>query len=275
MAKKDIVGKSDGASKDPVVLDGSGIGFFISPIGDADSAARKRSDGILNQVLRPSLTPEYVKEINRADDYHLPAEVTSEVVMRIRDSSLIVADVSDNNPNVFYELALAHALGKPTIIIKSVDSKLAFDISTDRTITYSNTIEGTGELASHIKEAAEAIRQEPERINDNPVGRTINLGLLKSSDDPEKVTLAQIARDIQDIKRFLDDRKDLRILTSATDRLNKPLVFKWEPVANGHPWPQVWLSHHESAEILKRIVEDYTHQLDGEKPDTEDSDEGE
>ncbi|WP_321421363.1 hypothetical protein [uncultured Methanobacterium sp.] len=57
---------------------------------------------------------------------------------RIFNSQILISDISDNNPNVFYELGLAHNLGKKTIIIVREGSieKIPFDIASYRILFY-------------------------------------------------------------------------------------------------------------------------------------------
>lgn len=57
----------------------------------------------------------------------------------IRDADLIVADVSRKNPNIMYDLGLAHGLGKPTILLLDADAagSMPFDLAAFQTVTYS------------------------------------------------------------------------------------------------------------------------------------------
>jgi hypothetical protein len=52
---------------------------------------------------------------------------------------LVVADLSFHNPNVFYELALRHALGKPTVHVIRTQDRIPFDIEQFRTIRIDTT----------------------------------------------------------------------------------------------------------------------------------------
>ena len=53
----------------------------------------------------------------RGDDPLRPSTITSDIWAFTREAKLILADLSGKNPNVFYELGLAHAMGKPAIIV--------------------------------------------------------------------------------------------------------------------------------------------------------------
>jgi len=68
------------------------------------------------------------------------ASIASLVYEMIERSDLMVADVSNSNPNTMYELGIAHGLRKNTIVLVRTDSSegLKFDISSYQMITYEN-----------------------------------------------------------------------------------------------------------------------------------------
>lgn len=70
--------------------------------------------------------------------------ILNDIVSAIKNSALVIADITPDNPNVFYEVGFAHALNKPTILLneKSQRERLPFDISGFRTIFYDNSIGG-------------------------------------------------------------------------------------------------------------------------------------
>jgi hypothetical protein len=65
-----------------------------------------------------------------------PGLITSQIWNEIRRAEVVVAEISDENPNVFYELGLAHALGKEVILLSQNVLKRPFDISTARLLHY-------------------------------------------------------------------------------------------------------------------------------------------
>lgn len=48
----------------------------------------------------------------RIDEISRPGSITKDIVDGIIDADIIIADLTDNNPNVFYELGIANSIGK-------------------------------------------------------------------------------------------------------------------------------------------------------------------
>jgi hypothetical protein len=100
--------------------------FVICPIGEEGSDNRKRSDKVLKHIFRKALADKY--EVTRGDEIDEPGMITSQVLRAVQDADLVVADLTGHNPNVFYELAVRHAMEKPIIhLIDPRLSKIPFD----------------------------------------------------------------------------------------------------------------------------------------------------
>src|SRR6185436_20070868 len=107
--------------------------FVIAPIGDSDSDTRKRSDQVLKHVIRPAVTACGYKAV-RADEIDKPGLITSQVIQHVVNDSLVVADRTERNPNVFYELAIRHALRRPLVQLIRKGETIPFDVAGTRTI---------------------------------------------------------------------------------------------------------------------------------------------
>jgi hypothetical protein len=116
--------------------------FVISPIGDPTGPIRAESDWLLNGVIRPALEPEF--EVERADIYPKNDVITNQVILAIKNADLIVADLTGHNPNVFYELAVAHAFEKPVVPMIRADQTIPFDNHLMGTIHYSRNGSSSG-----------------------------------------------------------------------------------------------------------------------------------
>lgn len=112
--------------------------FVISPIGAAGSDDYTRFLLSLDYIVKKAL-PEDAWYVIRADFESSPDSITSKVVSRIIESELIVADLSDHNPNVFYELAVAHGYKRPVVHIMADGQRPPFDVVDQRVIFYDLT----------------------------------------------------------------------------------------------------------------------------------------
>ena len=63
---------------------------------------------------------------------------------------MVIADLTFSNPNVYYELAISHCIGRKTILITQ-EEKIPFDIGQEYIIKYENTIKGATILEEQVK----------------------------------------------------------------------------------------------------------------------------
>jgi nucleoside 2-deoxyribosyltransferase len=126
--------------------------FVIMPFGG-------HWDDYYTQIYAPAISDAGVASV-RADEVFRAGSVLQDIVELLSRCSLVLADITETNRNVHYELGLAHALGKPTVLVAPKDMKLFFDVGQERMITYSkeNAFWGTdlrAALARAIKETIE------------------------------------------------------------------------------------------------------------------------
>ena len=119
--------------------------FVISPIGDEGSSARGRSDVVLSMLVAPAAS-RLSLDVIRADRIAEPGSITDQVIRHLIDAELVVADLTDQNPNVFYELAVRQSFGKPVVLVAERGQELPFDLRTERVVFL--TLEGPAALAS-------------------------------------------------------------------------------------------------------------------------------
>ena len=94
--------------------------------------------------------------------------ITKEIVTSLYTADLVVADLTGHNPNVFYELGLAHSAGTPTVMITQEIDELPFDLNTYRVHPYEATDKGLRELSEYVSTTIWETIANPDRIT-NPV----------------------------------------------------------------------------------------------------------
>jgi len=146
--------------------------FYIAPIGDDGSEPRKHSDLFLGPIVEPALEPFGLKVI-RADAIDKPGIITRQIIDYIMRSRLVVADLSFHNPNVFYELALRHAVKLPIVQLIRSSDRLPFDVNQMRTISIDTTdiYSLVPRIDSYRAEVANQVRRalEADYVVDTPI----------------------------------------------------------------------------------------------------------
>lgn len=72
----------------------------------------------------------------RGDDSLLPKDIVDHIWVSINDADFIIADITGRNPNVYYELGIAHTLAKPVLLLTGEPDDIPFDVSTRSALSY-------------------------------------------------------------------------------------------------------------------------------------------
>lgn len=117
--------------------------------------------------FHPSFTPVYATlqqtaeavglRCRRADDIWENPAVIQDVVSLIDRSRVVICDCSTRNPNVFYEIGIAHALGREVILITQSAEDIPFDLRHLRYVQYLNNGEGLAQLADRLQSRLETL----------------------------------------------------------------------------------------------------------------------
>jgi hypothetical protein len=114
-------------------------------------------NSLYSEVIQPTCE-SFGYRVVRADDFYNSGLIIDDITRSIQESTIVIADVTPNNPNVYYEVGFAHGIGKPTILLSDRKrEKLPFDISGFRTLFYDNTIGGKSAVEERLKKHLEAI----------------------------------------------------------------------------------------------------------------------
>ncbi len=115
-------------------------------------------DAIYEDLIVPALE-EAGYEVTRADSLLDQQNIIGDIVRGIAWSDLIIAELTTLNPNVLYELGIAHALQKPTILVAQSLDDVPFDLRQYRVVTYETDFRQVGQLTDSLKSIAERARE--------------------------------------------------------------------------------------------------------------------
>ncbi len=149
-------------------------------------------------ILNAGLTPR------RADEIFTASTVIDDIWALTKKAKIILADLTGKNPNVFYELGLAHALSKPALLISESMDDVPFDLRHLRVITYDkNDLEWGKKLGNDITKAIRKTLAAPEKsvlptfLKSGDVTDTV-------TDNPENAELRNLKYEVNYIKNTLN-----------------------------------------------------------------------
>jgi hypothetical protein len=209
------------------------ICFVIAPIGEEGSETRERSDQILEFIIEPAAKECGYERVERADSSPKPGMITSQIIKQFLDAPLVIADLTDYNPNVFYELAVRHAARKPVVQLIDREQRIPFDVGgmrvvfiTHRDLAFAN--KAKKELIEQIK----AAELNPDAA-DNPISTTVELRGLRQSGRSSDQVIAEILETVQRIeRRQRDERASETALQTALGAMD-PDIAQWRASMSG------------------------------------------
>lgn len=151
-------------------MDNSLKAFIIMPFSS-------EFDMIFNDLIKPPLE-EIGYEVCRTDSILNQHNILKDIIRNIAEADLIIADLTSVNPNVFYELGIAHAMLVPTVLLTQSLDDVPFDLKSYRVIVYSTTYFNAQELPKRLKEIADKAKNDNLSFG-NPVSDFLPKGRIK------------------------------------------------------------------------------------------------
>jgi len=193
--------------------------FIISPIGNKDSETREVADKLLEFIIKPvldSLKKEFDLNPIRADQIVTQGIITNQIIDHILNDRLVIADLSNRNPNVFYELALRHAFIKPVIPLMEEGQTLPFDVGGVRTIYYNfNKVQSVKDAKATLEDSIRSVLSENAKI-ESPVTIAARLPTIKKKSDNAIFIelISALSKKLDDIQNQVCRTEDYREVTS-------------------------------------------------------------
>jgi hypothetical protein len=116
---------------------------------------------IYHAFIKPTVElPQFNLVCKRADDIKSNRVIIQDIWKSICEARIVIADISELNPNVMYELGITHTLGKETVLIyqrSEKEIKFPFDLAHIRRIEYENSATGGQKLKEGLEKTLEHV----------------------------------------------------------------------------------------------------------------------
>ena len=181
-------------------------------------------------------------DVMRADDILNQRNILKDIIQSIIDSELIVADLSTANPNVYYELGLAHAYKKNVILLAQDIKEVPFDLQSYRIITYSTHFAQMNNAQQEIQELIEGVRTGDVKFGSPITDFGVSFSSL-STDDTQSL---EAVSDEQDERGLLDYQVEVeesmetinQVTTGFSEHLLNPLTSELQSVTDRLTGPE-------------------------------------
>lgn len=117
--------------------------FVLSPFKDPFNI-------IFNDHIKPTIEQIPNSICLRADNIYGNKPIIEDIWKSINEASIIIAELTERNPNVFYEIGMAHTIGKEVILITQSMNDVPFDLKHLRCIVYEYTPRGCKTLEENL-----------------------------------------------------------------------------------------------------------------------------
>lgn len=199
--------------------------FIITPIGTTNSETFQKTTGLIKAIIDPVLNKLGFKA-NPAHYIFDPGSIPKQILRRIVNDRLVIANLTGLNPNVMYELAVRHAVKLPVVTMAEEGTKLPFDVSDQRTIFYNDSFAGVEEAKTNLERAIELVLKE-DYNPENPIYDAIEANSILKNITPESKEEYLVKR-LDNIESALRDVSKTRSGYQPSSLRRKTTVFRIE-----------------------------------------------
>jgi hypothetical protein len=162
-------------------------------------------DDYYDSIYQPAIEAAGLKP-KRADDLYRPSTIVNDIWSYTKCAKIVLADLTGKNPNVFYELGLAHALAKPVVLVAESMNDVPFDLRALRIIEYDKNEPRWGDTLR------DKVTQSIKEILAAPLASVLP-AFIETKPQPETKPITEHEKNILELKQELDlVRRELRLL---------------------------------------------------------------
>jgi hypothetical protein len=192
--------------------------FVVCPIGAEGSSTRKHADWLLHEIVEYVLDRDFEGEFEviRADKIDQPGMIDAQIIAHLLDDDLVIADMSELNPNVFYEMGIRQMKERPIIHMCKKGETIPFDVKLYRAVyfEYAEPIQ----LRAAREDLARAVKAvlAPDHKVDNPVIRARGVQKLQETATPEIAVVTRLMQEMDHRVQRLEADNGYKIISNTS-----------------------------------------------------------
>ena len=191
--------------------------FVVCPIGEDGSATRRHADWLLHEIIEHVLDHHFKDQFTVFRSYKIdqPGMIDAQIIGHLLDDDLVIADMSELNPNAFYEMGIRHMKELPIIHMFKKGTVIPFDVKLYRAIPFDYADPADLKVArSNLNASISAVIDSAYKA-DNPVIRARGVVQIPETSTPEYLLIQQqldnLSQKMSRIENFGSNRLDSNI----------------------------------------------------------------
>lgn len=217
------------------------------PISDVDGYEKGHFGRVYEYLIKPACEAAGYK-VDRADDTSKTNMIIVDILQKAVKYDMAICDISSRNANVFYELGFRQAFNMKTVLIKDRKTVMPFDISSIRTLSYSETLR-IDEVEKGCAEIQKAL-EETEKSDSNDINSLIHLLSITKAEIPKQ---QEISPDTNILLNALSDLTEKVNRLSSKISENRNMENDYNELKKGDLISYI----HEGKEVLGKVIQPY------------------
>lgn len=231
--------------------------FVIAPVGPPDTDIRKHADQLFTYLIEPAARECGFSRVERADQIQGSGNISSEIVTRLSEAKIVVADLSMSNPNVYYELVIRHIFRLPFVHMIREGDELPFDLTQNRAIRFDlGDLDSAHAAREQLQKAIEAEVSKGPGAVETPFTIALDLQALSTQQNAgDDSALPELARVVS---RIESQQRDLLMQMQDISRAGRAPGPRWlrhrlgglDPVEREHRFVELTSARERKAAIV-------------------------
>ena len=173
------------------------------PVSQTKSCTEGEWTGIFEHMIKPAVTGSRLGyDCERAKP--LTGAFIRDILEGLNRADVVIADLSDRNPNVCYELGIRHTLKKRTILIAQNMNDVPSDLQSYWVVTYEKDLTGADKFKRRVREILREMHENPQK-SDSPVADFLGLKNIDILSYEKSANLRKLSALISETSQNLDN----------------------------------------------------------------------